>query len=194
MESVLGAIAEGRTTGWSDGRSSRGRPSRSIIKGREGILEELREFATGGEHPLPTILQGPCGAGTSALAQEYVSMLRSRLNGQNPVIIRVDVSNANRFKGDSTHGVAVSLLQHFSPGEGFQGVSASRIMWWFLRRITVEGRPVIVWLDQVRPNVRSLKVSCGRSWIPACSWRTCKGFLRSSWCCRATVTAGLGRT
>jgi len=55
----------------------------------------------------------------------------------------------------------VSLLRHFMPGESFQGASTSRIMWWFLRRLMVEGKPAVLWLDQVRQDVRSLSSVLG---------------------------------
>lgn len=129
----------------------------STIKGRDEILEELRELVGDGESPRLVILEGSRGVGISTLAQEYVNQLRSWMNGRNPVTIHVDVASKSRTSGNPVHGVAVALLQRFSPGGTFQGASAGRIIWWFLRRITAEGRPVIIWLDQVRQNVRSLQ-------------------------------------
>ena len=111
--------------------------------------------------PNPLFIQGPRGVGTSALAQEYVSELRAQLNGRDPVIIRVDVSAQNCPGGDPSYGVAAALLQHFQPDAPVKGASRDRIMWWFLRRVMAGGRPVILWLDQLRPNVRSLESIVG---------------------------------
>ncbi len=140
-------------TGWNE-EPSRGRfnwPS-SLI-GRGQTLTELRRIA---RDPEPLFILGPRGVGTSALALEYVNELRAQLNGQNPVFIRVDVSAQNCPAGDPSYGVAAALLQHFQPDAPVKGSSRDRIMWWFLRRVMAGGRPVIVWLDQLRPNVRSL--------------------------------------
>lgn len=111
--------------------------------------------------PTAVFLEGPRGVGTSALAGELVGQLRGHLSRLNPVIIRVDVSAQNAPKGDPTHGVAVTLMQHFAPDETFRGSSTGRIMSWFLRRVTVEGRPVIVWLDQVQPQIETLEAVVG---------------------------------
>ena len=130
----------------------------STVKGRDQILDELRRIAS---NPSPLIILGPLGVGTSALAQGYVSELRAQLNGRNPAVIRVDVSAQNCPGGDPTYGVAAALLQHSQPDAPVRGASRARIMWWFLRRALVGGRPVIVWLDQLRPTVRSLESITG---------------------------------
>ena len=131
----------------------------SSLVGREDILEDLQELVPSHGQWIgcePVFLCGPRGAGTSALAGEFVSMLRSRLNGQNPVVIHVDVSAARCTHGDPSHGVAAALLRHFQQDAPVQGSSTCRIMWWFLHRVVAESRPVIVWLDQVRRDVRTL--------------------------------------
>ncbi len=141
-------------TEWNEERS-RGRVSRSSpLKGRDKVLDELLMVSS---YLTPLFIQGPRGAGTSALAQEYVSELRSQLNGRNPVLIHVDVSTQNCPGGDPSYGVAAALLQHFQPDAPVKGASRDRIMWWFLRRVMAGGRPVVVWLDQLRPNLRSLE-------------------------------------
>ena len=145
-------------TGWNE-EPSRGRSYRSCpLKGRDEVLGELRGIVL---NPSPIFIRGPRGAGTSALAREYVSELRARLDGRNPVVIRVDVSAQNCPGGDPSYGVATSLLRHFQPDAPVKGASRDRIMWWFLRRVLVGGRPVIVWLDQLRPCVRSLESITG---------------------------------
>ena len=145
-------------TEW-DEEPSRGRIPRSCpLNGRDEVLDELRQTAL---DPAPLYIQGPRGVGTSALAQEYVSELRAQLNGRNPVVIRVDVSAQNCPSGDPSYGVAAALLQHFQPDAPVKGASRDRILWWFLRRVMVGGKPVILWLDQLRPNVRSLESILG---------------------------------
>ena len=140
-------------TEW-DEEPSRGRTRQySPLRGRDEILDELRRIAV---DPCPLFIQGARGVGTSALAQDYVSELRAQLNGRNPVVIRVDVSAQNCPGGNPSCGVAAALLQHFQPDAPVKGASRDRIMWWFLRRVTAGGRPVIVWLDQLRPKVRLL--------------------------------------
>ena len=59
MQSVSRAGTSGLETGWTV----------STIKGRDGVLEELREIAgSAGEVPRLVIIEGPRGAGTSTLA------------------------------------------------------------------------------------------------------------------------------
>ena len=141
------------TTEWNE-EPNWGRICRSsALKGRDEILDKLRKIA-GDRSPL--LIQGSRGVGTSALAQEYVSEVRGQLNGRNPVVIRADVSAQNCPGGDPSYRVAAALLQHFQPDAPVKGASRDRIMWWFLRRVLAESRPVIVWLDQLRPTVRSL--------------------------------------
>ena len=152
METEAGAQSLSPTE-WNE-EPSRGRTYRSCpLKGRDEVLGELRGIVL---NPSPIFIRGPRGAGTSALAREYVSELRARLDGRNPVVIRVDVSAQNCPGGDPSYGVATSLLRHFQPDAPVKGASRARIMWWFLRRVLAEGRPVIVWLDQLRPTIRSL--------------------------------------
>jgi hypothetical protein len=143
---------------WIEEPSRRSTGKSPPLKGRDEILDELRE------HYLevnPLFIQGLRGVGTSAIAQEHVSELRAQLNGRNPVVIRVDVSDRNCPSSDPSYGVAATLLQHFQPDAPVKGSSRDRIMWWFLRRVMAEGRPVVVWLDQLRPNVRSLESVVG---------------------------------
>ena len=83
------------------------------------------------------------------------------MNDRNPVVIRVDVSAQNTPQGDPSYAVAAALLRHFQPDAPVKGASRDRVMWWFLRRVMAGGRPVIVWLDQLRPNVRSLESILG---------------------------------
>ena len=140
-------------TEWSE-EPSRGRVSRSSpLRGRDEVLDELRRIVL---NPEPLFIHGPRGVGTSALARECVSEVRAQLKGRNPVLIHVDVSAQNCPGGDPSYGVAAALLQHFQPDAPVKGSSRDRIMWWFLRRVTAGGRPVIVWLDQLRPKVRLL--------------------------------------
>ena len=142
-------------TEW-DEEPSRGRTCMSSqLRGRDEVLKELRHKIAA--DPRPLFIQGPRGVGTSALAQEYVSELRAHLNGRNPAIIRVDVSTQNCPGGDPSYGVTTALLQHFQPDAPVKGASRNRITWWFLRRVMAGGGLVIVWLDQLRPNVRSLE-------------------------------------
>ena len=64
MQSVSRAGASGLETGWTV----------STIKGRDEIIGELRELASSaGEAPKLVVLEGPRGAGTSALAKELVA-------------------------------------------------------------------------------------------------------------------------
>lgn len=145
-------------TEWND-EPSRERAYRcSTLRGRDGVLEELRQTAS---DPSPILIQGPRGVGTSAIAREYVSDMRAQLNDRNPVVIRVDVSAQNSPSGDPSYRVAAALLRHFQPDAPVKGASRNRIMWWFLRRVMAGGTPVILWLDQLRPNVRSLESILG---------------------------------
>ena len=141
-------------TEWNE-EPSRGRIRQSSpLMGRDEVLFELRQTAL---DPTPIYMQGPRGVGTSALARAYVSELRAQLNGRDPVVVRVDISTQNYPGGDPSYGVAAALLRHFQPDAPVRGSSRDRIMWWFLRRVLVGSRPAIVWLDQLRPNVRSLE-------------------------------------
>ena len=141
-------------TGWNE-EPSRGRVFRSSpLKGRHEVIEDLRRIAL---DPGPLFIQGPRGVGTSVLTRGYVSELRAQLNGRNPVVIRVEVSAQNCPGGDPSFGVAAALLRYFQPDAPVKGASRDRIMWWFLRRVMVGGRPVIIWLDQLRPRIRSLE-------------------------------------
>ena len=145
-------------TGWNE-EPSRGRTYRfSTLKGRHEVLNELRRISL---NPEPLFIRGPRGVGTSALALEYVTELRAQLNDRHPVVIHVDVSAQNCPGGDPTYGVAAALLRHFQPDAPVKGASRDRIMWWFLRRVLVGDSPVIVWLDQLRPSVRSLESITG---------------------------------
>jgi len=135
-------------------------PSQLLV-GREDLLRGLGELvAAQSEFPLIVALEGPRGAGTSAVAAELVGQARRKLmqayRDARPVVIHVDVSSLSQPSGDPTHGISVSLLRHFMPGESFQGASTNRVMWWFLRRLIVEGKSAVLWLDQVRQDVRSL--------------------------------------
>ena len=160
MESVSGVIAEGRATGWSDVRSSGGQPSRSIIKGRDGILEELRELASSvGEIPKLVILEGPRGAGTSTLAGMLVDQVKrtwQRSSREDPVVVHVDVSSLNHTKGDPSRGVATAILRKFNVDFSPVGYPTGQIVQWALRRISVQPKPVVVWLDQVHEDTRTL--------------------------------------
>ena len=153
MESVSGAVAEGRTTGWSDVRSSTERTSRPVIKGRDGILEELRELASSvGEIPRLVVLDGPRGSGTSTLAGELVAQVkRTWRQGarDDPVLVHVDVSSLNHTKGDPSRGVATAILRKFNVDFSPAGYPTGQVAQWVLRRISVQPKPVVVWLDQV---------------------------------------------
>lgn len=130
----------------------------SNVKGRDDILDELSEFFSSAEK-IPSLVAfgGPRGVGTSALAKKYICQLRAQLGDMDPVVIRVDVSAQNCPGGNPASGVAAALLQHFLPGTSLKGYSRDRIMWWFLRRVMAGGSPVVLWLDQLRPNVRTLE-------------------------------------
>ena len=160
MESVSGAADTGRTTGWSDVRSTGRTGTRSPLKGRDEILEELGELARStGEIPRLVVLGGPRGAGTSALAGELVDEVKRTWRGsvrEDPVVVHVDVSSLHHSKGDPSRGVATAILQRFNPGVQVQGSSSGRVAWWALRRISVQASPVVVWLDQVHEATRTL--------------------------------------
>jgi cytidylate kinase len=135
-------------------------PPRQFL-GRKDLLRGLGELvAARSESPLVVALEGPRGAGTSAVAAELVDQARRKLmescRGARPIVIHVDVSSASR-QSDPTHAVAAELHRHFMPGEAFQGATTTRILWWFLRRLLVEGKPAVLWLDQVRSSVQTLE-------------------------------------
>ena len=160
MESVSGAADTGRTTGWSDVRSTGRTGTRSPLKGRDEILEELGELARStGEIPRLVVLGGPRGAGTSALARELVDQVKRTWRGsvrEDPVVVHVDVSSLNHSKGDPSRGVATAILQRFNESVQVQGSSSGRVAWWALRRISVQASPVVVWLDQVHETTHTL--------------------------------------
>jgi DNA-binding transcriptional ArsR family regulator len=126
--------------------------------GREGLLQAIREFMPAAGRIVS--LEGARGVGSSAVASELVREARGRFRSlyprSEPVVIHVDVSAARNTHGDPSHGVAAALLRHFQRDAPVQGASTCRIMWWFLRRLVTESRPVIVWLDQVRRDVQTL--------------------------------------
>ncbi|MDG6913210.1 MAG: hypothetical protein JRN35_09060 [Nitrososphaerota archaeon] len=149
MESVSRARAEG-VPRWTD----------STIRGRGEILEELHELASSpGEIPRLVVLEGPRGAGTSTLAGELVDQVKRtwRLSArEDPVVVHVDVSSLNHTKGDPSRGVATAILDRFNQGVQVQGSSTGRVVWWALRRIAVQSKPVVVWLDQVHEGTQTL--------------------------------------
>ena len=149
MESVSRANAEG-VPRWTE----------STIKGRDGILEELRELShSPGEIPRLVVLEGPRGAGTSVLAEELVDQVKRTWRGsarEDPVVVHVDVSSLNHTKGDPSRGVATAILQRFNQGVQVQGSSSGRIVWWALRRIAAQSKPVVLWLDQVHEGTLTL--------------------------------------
>ncbi len=149
MQSVSRARDSGLETGWTE----------STIKGRDGILEELGELASNRGCPKLVVLEAPRGAGTSTLAGEFVDLVKHtwRLRArEDPVVVHVDVSSLNHTKGDPSRGVATVILQRFNEGVQVQGSSSSRVVWWALRRIASQLRPVVVWLDQVHEGTRTL--------------------------------------
>ena len=150
MESVCRARANGLKTRWTD----------STIKGRDEVLEELHELASSaGEIPRLVVLEGPRGVGTSTLAKELVDQVKRtwRLNArEDTVVVHVDVSSLNHTKGDPSRGVATAILERFNHGVQVQGSSTGRVVWWALRRIAVQSKPVVVWLDQVHEGTGTL--------------------------------------
>ena len=132
----------------------------SIIKGRDEIIEELSELSNSPkEIPRLVVLEGPRGAGTSALAGEFVDRVRHawRLSArEDPVVTHVDVSSLNHTKGDPSRGVATAILQRFNQGVQVQGSSSGRVVWWALRRMASQAKPVVVWLDEVHEDTRTL--------------------------------------
>ena len=149
MQSVSRARDSELETGWTD----------STIKGRDEILEELGELASNRGCPKLVVLEGPRGAGISTLAGEFVDQVRHALRSgvrEDPVVIHVDVSSLNHTKGDPSRGVATAILQRFNQGVQVQGSSSGRVVWWALRRIASQEKPVVVWLDQVHEETRTL--------------------------------------
>ena len=150
MQSVSRAGASGLETRWTE----------STIKGRDEIREELRELShSPGEIPRLVVLEGPRGAGTSVLAEELVDQVKRTWRGsarEDPIVVHVDVSSLNHAKGDPSRGVATAILQRFNQGVHVQGSSSGRVVWWALRRIAAQPKPVVVWLDQVHEDTRTL--------------------------------------
>ena len=149
MQSVSRARDSGLETGWTE----------STIKGRDGILEELGELASNRGCPKLMILEGPRGAGTSTLAGAFVGLVKRswRLGArEDPIVVHVDVSSLNHTRGDPSRGVATAILERFNQGVQVQGSSSGRVVWWALRRIATQTRPVVVWLDQVHEGTRTL--------------------------------------
>ncbi len=150
MQSESRAGASGLETGWTV----------STIKGRDGVLEELRELASSvGEIPRLVVIEGPRGAGTSALAGELVDQVKRtwrRSSREDPVVVHVDVSSLNHTKGDPSRGVATAILRKFNVDFSPAGYPTCQVAQWALRRISVQPKPVIVWLDQVHEDTRAL--------------------------------------
>ena len=71
-------------------------------------------------------------------------------------MVHMDVSSLNHTKGDPSRGVATTILRRFNPGVQIQGSSSGRVIWWALRRISVQPKPVVVWLDQVHEDTRTV--------------------------------------
>ena len=132
----------------------------STIKGRDEVLEELRELtSSAGEVPRLVILEGPRGAGTSTLAGELVAQVkRTWRQGarDDPVLVHVDVSSLNHTKGDASRGVATAILRKFNVDFSPTGYPTGQVAQWTLRRISVQPKPVIVWLDQVHEGTRTV--------------------------------------
>ena len=149
MESVSRTRAKG-VPGWTE----------FTIKGRGEVLEELRELSSSpGEIPRLVVLEGPRGAGTSALAKELVDQVKRtwRQNSwEDSVVVHVDVSALNHTKGDPSRGVATAILERFNHGVQVQGSSSGRVVWWALRRVAVQPKPVVLWLDQVHEGTQTL--------------------------------------
>ena len=150
MQSVSRAGASGLETGWTV----------STIKGRDEVLEELRELASSvREIPKLVILEGPRGAGTSTLAGELVAQVkRTWRQGarDDPVLVHVDVSSLNHTKGDPSRGVATAILRKFNVDFLPKGYPTGQVVQWTLRRISVQPKPVVVWLDQIHEETRTL--------------------------------------
>ncbi len=150
MQSISRAGASGLETGWTD----------STIKGRDGVLEELRELASSaGEVPRLVVLEGPRGAGASTLAGKFVGQVKRTWQGslrEDPVVIHVDMSSLNHTKGDPSRGVATAILRKFNVDFSPTGYPTGQIVQWALRRISMQPKPMIVWLDQVHEDTRTL--------------------------------------
>jgi hypothetical protein len=147
MTSVSGVEDAGRIPRWTD----------STIKGRDEILAELHELAV--TPPKLVVLEGPRGAGTSTLAGEFVRQARVALRErarEDPVMIHVDISSLDHAKGDPSRGVAAAILHRFQHDLSLAGASTGRVVWWALRRIAAQSSPVVLWLDQVHQETRTL--------------------------------------
>ena len=158
MEGVSGAGDGGRTTGWGDVSPMGRARNQSDIKGRDGTLEELRELASSAkEVPRLVVLEGPRGAGTSTLAGELVGQVKrtwQRSSRDDPVVIHVNVSSLNHTHGDPSLGVATCILRKFNVDFSPKGYPTGQVAQWALRRISVQPKPVVVWLDQVHEITR----------------------------------------
>ena len=150
MQSVSRAGASGLETGWTV----------STIKGRNEVLEELRELASSaGEVPRLVVFEGPRGAGTSTLAGMLVDQVKrtwQRSAREDPVVVHLDVSSLNHTKGDPSRGVSTAILRKFNVDFSPAGYPTSQIVQWTLRRISVQPKPVIVWLDQVHGDTHTV--------------------------------------
>ena len=51
---------------------------------------------------------------------------------------------------------ATESLQHVRPDAPLKDASRDRIKWWYFHPVITDGRPVILWLNQLSPNVRLL--------------------------------------
>ena len=123
-------------------------------------MGEMRELASSaGEVPRLVVLEGPRGSGTSTLAGEFVGQVKrswQRDSREDLVVVHVDVSSLNNTKGDPSRGVATAILQKFNVDFSPVGYPTSQVAQWTLRRISVQPKPVIVWLDQVHDGTRTL--------------------------------------
>ena len=132
----------------------------STIKGRDGVMEELHVLASSVEEiPKLVILEGPRGAGTSTLAGELVDQVKRtwrRSSREDPVVVHVNVSSLNHTKGDPSRGVATAILRKFNTDFSPAGYPTGQVAQWALRRISVQPKPVIVWLDQVHEDTRTV--------------------------------------
>ena len=132
----------------------------TTIKGRDGILEELRELNSPvGELPRLVVLEGPRGSGTSMLAGEFVGQVKRtwrRSSREDPVVIHVDVSSLSHTHGGPSRGVATAILRKFNADFSPTGYPTGQVIQWALRRISVQPKLVIVWLDHVHEGTRTL--------------------------------------
>ena len=73
-----------------------------------------------------------------------------------PVLVHVDISSLNHTKGDPSRGVATAILRKFNVDFSPAGYPTGQVAQWVLRRISVQPKPVVVWLDQVHEDTRTL--------------------------------------